>query len=97
MRLPTNDRELNKVVFKNSSTSEPRSINNYFNLKQISKMLENGDFSRSTRDWLYHAFECSLERENINNGGILGNKQGSLIPESGYDIVDGNSHNKVIK
>ena len=63
MKLPTNDRELNAIVFKNAGVSTPRSINDYFNLKQINEMLLNeNDFSRATKDWLYNAADSEYKR-----------------------------------
>lgn len=61
-KLPLNDRDLNKIVFKNAGVSEPRSLIDYFSNDDINYMLDHGNFSCATRDWLYNAFDYYLTK-----------------------------------
>ena len=56
-KLPLNDKALNRIVFKNAGVSEGRCLTDYFNLKEVDYMLENGIYSQSTKNWLCNALD----------------------------------------
>ena len=63
-KLPMNDTELCKVVFKNAGVNEPRAISDYFNLEDVVRMLEEGNFDLH-KDWLWNAFAVMSDREQV--------------------------------